>query len=395
MKAAWSEVRTTASGLKLTVDLMLASQTGFIGWQFYDPDTNRFIQEGEWTPATGNETSLTIEFPPEPGGYRIYLSTVDADQGWAYMRGEPFVVVDAVVDAMANGPAVRVLGHQICTLRRLRWRSFLSALPKIFTVPVVSLWRNRTLLRSMVKRDILTRYRGSMGDVFWTVLNPLLLMLTYFFVFGVVLQTKFGPHQSRSGYVLYFLAGMLPWLAFSEAAGRAPYIVLEHRNWVKKLVFPLETLPAIPVISGIVTECFAVMIFITALVALHGHVPLTAAWLPVLVIPQILFTVGLAWFLAALAVYMRDLGQINGFLLTMWFFLTPICYPVTAVPAAYVKVLGKNPIFALVQAYRDILLDGHAPDALPLVKLWIVALVFFFAGHAWFYKLRKSFADII
>jgi lipopolysaccharide transport system permease protein len=395
MKAAWSEVRTAASGLKLTVDLALASQAGFIGWQFYDPDTNRFIQEGEWTPAAAGGTSLIIEFPPEPGGYRIYLSTVSAEEGWSYMRGEPFVVVDAVVDAAVNGPAVRVLSHEVCTLRRLRWRALRRAVPKLFTVPVASLWRNRMLLRSMVKRDILTRYRGSMGDVFWTVLNPLLLMLTYFFVFGVVLRTKFGADQSRSAYVLYFLAGMLPWLAFSEAAGRAPYIILEHRNWVKRLVFPLETLPAIPVISGMVTEVFAVAIFVTVLFALHGHVPLTAFWLPALVIPQILFTVGLAWFLAALAVYMRDLGQINGFLLTMWFFLTPICYPVTAMPQGYMWLLGKNPMFVLVQAYRDVLLDGHSPSALPLVKLWILALVVFFAGHAWFYKLRKTFADII
>jgi lipopolysaccharide transport system permease protein len=397
MKAVWSDVRTAASGLKLTLGLTLANHAGFIGWQFYDPDTNRFIQEGEWIPAAAaGDTNLTIEFPPEPGGYRIYLSTVSAEEGWAYMRGEPFVVVDAVVDGVGDGgPAIRVLSHEICTLARLRWRSFLRALPKLFTLPAASLWRNRMLLRSMVKRDILTRYRGSMGDVLWTVLNPLLLMLTYFFVFGVVLRTRFGADRSGSGYVLYFLAGMLPWLAFSEAAGRAPYIILEHRNWVKKLAFPLEILPAIPVVSGIVTEVFAVAIFAATLFALHGHVPLTALWLPALVIPQILFTVGLAWFLAALAVYMRDLGQINGFLLTLWFFLTPICYPVAAMPKAYLPVLGKNPMFVLVQAYRDVLLDGHAPAALPLVKLWILALAVFFAGHAWFYKLRKNFADII
>ena len=381
--------RIAADGLTLTVDVGLAG--GFIGWQFYDPDTNRFIQEGEWTPAAEGETRVTIEFPPEPGGYRIYLSTVDSERGWAYMRGEPFVVVDAAVE----GEAVRVVASEVCTLRRLRLRSLRRGLPKLFTVPVASLWRNRTLLRSMVKRDILTRYRGSMADVLWTVLNPLLLMLTYFFVFGVVLRTRFGADQSGSGYVLYFLAGMLPWLAFSEAAGRAPYIILEHRNWVKKLVFPLEILPAIPVISGIVTEVFAVIIFVIALVALHGHVALTAIWLPVLVAPQVLFTVGLAWFLAALAVYMRDLGQINGFLLTLWFFLTPICYPMTSIPKGAVHILGKNPLFFLVGAYRDVLLDGHAPPGVALAKFWILALLVFFAGHAWFYKLRRNFADII
>jgi len=391
MKAAWSEVRASARGLTLTVEATLAGSVGFIGWQFFDPETDRFIQEGEWIPAADGPTALNIEFPPEPGGYRIYLSTVRAEEGWSYVRGEQFVIVDAVVE----NAAVRVLSHEITTLRRLRWRSLRRALPRLFAVPVESLWRNRTLLQSMVRRDILSRYRGSIGDVLWTVLNPLLLMLTYFFVFGVVLRTRFGADRSGSGYVLYFLAGMLPWLPFSEAVGRAPYIILEHRNWVKKLVFPLETLPAIPVISGLVTEVFAVLIFSAVLFALRGQVPLTALWLPALLIPQILFTVGLAWFLAALAVYMRDLGQINGFLLTLWFFLTPICYPVAAMPAWAMPVLRKNPMFVLVEGYRDILLNAHAPAALPLLKLWLLALVVFFAGHAWFYKLRKTFADII
>ena len=110
----------------------------------------------------------------------------------------------------------------------------------------------------MVRRDILGRYRGSFGGAFWTVINPLLLMLTYFFVFGVVLQSRFGRTASRTGFALYFLAGMLPWLAFSEAAGRAPSVMLEHRNFVKKLVFAVETLPVNLVVSGLVTELFAV-----------------------------------------------------------------------------------------------------------------------------------------
>jgi len=160
-------------------------------------------------------------------------------------------------------------------------------------------------------------------------------------------------------------------------------------------VFPLETLPAIPVISGVVTEVFAVCVFAAVLFALRGSVPLTACWLPLLVVPQILLTLGLAWFLAALAVYMRDLGQINGFLLTLWFFLTPICYPVASMPAWAMPVLRRNPMFVLVQAYRDVLLTGHAPAIVPLLKLSVVALVVFFAGHAWFHKLRKTFADVI
>ena len=125
----------------------------------------------------------------------------------------------------------------------------------------------------MARRDILARYRGSFGDVFWTVLNPLLLMATYFFVFGMVLRTRFGPDQSRTGFALYFLAGMLPWLAFSEPVGRAAYVILEHRNFVKKLVFPLDTLPVNQVVSGLVTELFGAGVFVAALLIIRHAVP--------------------------------------------------------------------------------------------------------------------------
>jgi lipopolysaccharide transport system permease protein len=261
--------------------------------------------------------------------------------------------------------------------------------------PFAALWRQRSLTRSLVRRDILGRYRGSFGGVFWTVLNPLLLMLTYYFVFGIVLRTRFAGDPSRSGFVLYFLAGMIPWLAFSEAAGRAPFVLWEHRNFVKRLVFPLETLPVAITASGLVTQGFALALFLVFLAVARGTVPLELAWLPALLVPQVLFTLGVCWFLAALGVYVRDLGQISGFLLTLWFFLTPICYPEASLPAGAMGLLSKNPLFVLVRGYRAILLEGQAPALAPLMKLWLVALAVFVLGHAWFYKLRKTFVDVI
>jgi lipopolysaccharide transport system permease protein len=227
------------------------------------------------------------------------------------------------------------------------------------------------------------------------VLNPLILMLTYFFVFGVVLRTRFPSDPSRSGFALYFLAGMLPWLALSEAAGRAPVVMLEHRNFVKKLVFPVETLPVNLVISGLVSEIFGVALFLAGSYLARGYISASIVWLPVLLVPQILLTAGLCWFLAALGVFVRDLAQINGFLLTLWFFLTPICYPEGSLPASAAQILSKNPMFVLVRGYRAALLEGRAPDVSSLGKLCAVSAIIFVLGHAWFYKLRKSFADII
>jgi lipopolysaccharide transport system permease protein len=188
---------------------------------------------------------------------------------------------------------------------------------------------------------------------------------------------------------------MLPWLAFSEAAGRSPGVMLEHRNFVKKLVFAVETLPVNLVAAGLVSELFAVVLFCGFLLAVRGGVPPTVLWLPALLIPQVLFTAGVSWFLAALGVFVRDLGQVMGFVLTIWFFVTPICYPETSLPPTATVFLSKNPIYVLVRGYRAIFLEHQPPAFGALWKLWLLSIVVFVLGHAWFYKLRKSFADMI
>jgi lipopolysaccharide transport system permease protein len=402
----YREVRVQTEGAVLRVHVVLGNasrelwspQTFSIGWQFFDPETNFFILEGEWTPlphptAPGESAAfdISVPFPPEAGGYHIYISPIEQPGSWAYARGEPFVRIAAE----AAGGQVRVLEQEIATAGSLRWRRFRTALPKFFSSPLRTIAQNHRLIRSMARRDILARYRGSFGDVFWTILNPLLLMSTYFFVFGVVLQARFGADTSSTGFALYFLAGMLPWLAFSEPAGRAPHVILEHRNFVKKLIFPVDTLPVNQVVSGLITEMFAAGVFVVALLCIRGSIPATVLWLPVLLIPQLLFTLGVCWFLAALGVFVRDLGQIMGFLLTLWFFVTPICYDESRLSSGIMTVLRKNPMFVLVRGYRATLLEGHAPQLLPVLKLWLVAMAVFLLGHAWFYKLRKTFADII
>lgn len=366
-----------------------------IGWQIYDPETGTFIQEGEWTQlkedvlsAQISDVALTIQLPPERGRYHVYVSPVTPNEGWFYARNEPFVLVDAFVEHRQG----QVIEAGQSTLKTLRRRKLWSNAGKIFTLPFTSIWRNRSLIRSMSRRDVTARYRGSFGDILWTILNPLLLMSTYFFVFGIVLQSRFGSDQSRTGFAFYFLAGMLPWLAFSEAIGRAPSGILENRVLVKKVVFPVEILPVTHVISGLVTQFFAAAIFILALIVFRGAVPPTIGWLPALLLPQVLFTLGLAWFLSATGVYLRDLGQMIGFFLTLWFFLTPICYELPAGSAAF---LAKNPIYVLVRGYRAVFLEGQAPPLGSLWKMWLLSFAVFFGGYAWFHKLRKSFADVI
>jgi lipopolysaccharide transport system permease protein len=354
-----------------------------VGWQIYDPSTGAFLFEGEWHQLLNTQADLSVELPAEDGPYRVQLAPVE-DRG-------RFIVIDAQV---SDGTA-EVSAPRVGTAGGLRIERLMRAIPKAFVYPPRALWRNRKLIRSMVRRDILARYRGSFGGALWTFLNPLLLMATYAFVFGAVLKTRFGADSSGMGYVLYFLAGMLPWLPFAEAVGRSPYVILEYRSFVKKLVFPLETLPANLVISGAVTEVFALAIFLAGLLVARGSVPVSVVWLPMLVVPQLLLTAGLCWFLAALGIFLRDLGQIMGFVLTLWFFLTPICYSESVLPDSARKMEALNPMYVLVSGYRSIFLEGQAPDLHRLAILWCVAVAAAVCGHAWFHRLRRSFADVI
>jgi lipopolysaccharide transport system permease protein len=369
-----------------------------VGYHLFDAETGTLIVDGarvhparDLKPGETERVHLNFELPAEDGRYQVLVSPMREDVCWYYEQGWPFLLVEGSTrDGTSRLDRIRVVTRS--TLSRER---ALRSLGRAFVLPVRTIWRNRGLIRVMVRRDILGRYRGSFGGAWWTIINPLLLMLTYFFVFGVFLRSRFGSDTSTSSFALYFLAGMLPWLAFSEAAARAPGVMLEHRNFVKKLVFAVETLPINLVVAGLVTELLAVLLYCGFLLIARGAIPATVLWLPVLLIPQLLFTAGVAWFLAGLGVFVRDLGQIMGFVLTLWFFTTPICYPETQWPRSAAAILTKNPIYILVRAYRAVFLESRAPASGSLWKLYLLGAVVFLLGHAWFYKLRKSFPDML
>ncbi len=375
-----------------------ASEGFGVSYHLFDAETGTLIADGpriqpqqDVKPGESMPVRMDFPLPPEDGEYQVLISPMREDVCWYYDKGWRFLLVEA---GAHNGSA-KLERVRIATSSTLRSERLWRALGRALVYPVLTIWRNRGLIRVMVRRDVLGRYRGSFAGSFWTVMNPLLLMLTYFFVFGFVLRSTFPGDPSRAGFALYYLAGMLPWLAFSEAVIRSPSVMLEHRNFVKKLVFSVETLPVNLVVSGLISGLFATILFCVFLLVVRHSIPVQVLWLPVLLVPQVLFTAGLSWFLAALGVFVRDLGQILGYLLTVWFFATPICYPVESLPPKLAPWLSKNPIYILVRGYRDIFLHSQAPVWGSLWKLWLLSAVIFVLGHAWFYKLRKSFPDII
>lgn len=357
-------------------------------WQLLDARTGALLEEGPWVlEAMESEVPL----PADDGDYRVLVSTVSAARGWAYSRGARLRVIDI---AIRDGRA-KIVNDRRTTLRALRWNGLPARLATFLVEPWAVVWRHRNLIVSMVGRDLEGRYKGSFGDRFWALAQPLLLMLAYWFVFGVVLETRFNDNPDRSVFVLFFLCGMLPWLAFSEAIGRAPNVILEHRNFVKKLVFPVEILPVNLVFSGIVSSGLALIVYLFFLMATKEHIPPEALWLPVVLVPQLLLTLGFSWAWAAIGLFARDLGQVNGFLLTLVFFLTPICYPIEKLPAAAVVILQKSPIFKLVGEYRLLFISKSAPDWAVMGQLAVMSIFAFYFGYGVFRKLRPSFPDVL
>ena len=297
--------------------------------------TRQTPRPGEVPPGGSGEIEITIDLPPITGRFHIFVSLFQEGVGWFFDHGSPFLLIECEADEND----IRVTKKAITTSAALRARRLVRSAKRAFSYPLLIFSRHGSLIRSMVRRDILGRYRGSHAGLFWTVIHPLLLMLTYYFVFGIVLRTRFGDDGHPSNFVLYFLAGMLPWLALSEAVGRAPTTVIEHGNFVKKLVFPVEILPVTLVIAGLVSEAFGVGIFIAGM-TFFGHAPTTAVlYLPLVLIPQFLLTLGLSWALAAVGVFFRDLGQIIGICVDGLVFyytdLLPRCLAAGELPLAF------------------------------------------------------------
>ncbi len=404
MRAAYSSPEISSQGGRHILRFELEKRWSSGGsvcasYQVFDSGTGALLVEGDRTAlrdgSAGGETErveLPLTLPPEAGAYRIYASPMTEGEAWAYERGLPFILAEVTVSGEQQ---VRVDRLRVTDLAAIRRRAIWWSVPRAILLPFRTVWRNRRLSYTLTRREILSRSRGSFGGSLWTILNPLLLMATYFFVFGLVLKSRFENDPSPVSFALYFLAGMLPWLAFSEAAGRAPTVLVEYRQLIRKLVFPIEMLPVNLVCSGLVGEAFGLALFMVALLLIRGHLPWTLVYLPVLLIPQMIFTVGFCWFMSALGAFLRDLGQVNGFLMTIWFFVTPICYPPSQVPAGLRPLLTRNPMFILVNGYRDILLQNHAPAWRPLAELTLGSLVLAILSHTWFHRLKKSFADVL
>jgi lipopolysaccharide transport system permease protein len=251
------------------------------------------------------------------------------------------------------------------------------------------------LIFSFARRDLQGRYKGSALGIAWAVLTPVVMIAIFTFIFAGIFGARFGASNSHWDYALYLFCGLLPWTMFQESVQLSSNTIVTHANLVKRVVFPLETLPAAQVFAALGNQLFATIALLIAILAVRQNLQLTALWLPLLLIPQLLFALGAAWLIASLGVFLRDIAQGITLLLMAWMYLTPIIYPESIVPERFRWFIGINPFTSLVRSYRRVFLDGLAPDWRGLLYFTAVALVVFVFGYWWFARTRKNFADVI
>ncbi len=260
-----------------------------------------------------------------------------------------------------------------------------------------SLWRNRGLIAQMTKREVIGRYKGSIMGLGWSFLHPVFMLAVYTFVFSVVFKARWGggEEESRTQFALVLFVGMIVHGLFAEVLNRAPTLIYSNVNYVKKVVFPLEILPVVTMGAALFHSLIGVGIWLAAFALLNGYVQWTAVFAPLVLMLLIIITLGLAWMLASLGVFVRDVGQTIGIMTTVMLFLSPVFYPVTALPEAVRPWLLANPLTFIIEQARAVLIWGRMPNWVGLGEYALVAIAIAWAGYAWFQKTRNGFADVL
>lgn len=261
---------------------------------------------------------------------------------------------------------------------------------------VRSIAAHHHILRQLVLRDISGRYQGSLIGQAWALLTPLLMLGVYVFVFGVVFNVRRGlANENMAEFAINLFCGVLIHGVFAEALVRAPTVLISQPSFVKKIVFPLEMLPLVPVGSALFHFLAGLTVLLLAAPFCGAHVGLDALALPLVLLPLLLISAGVSWIVAALAVYMRDIGQVTGLVATVLLFLSPVFYPASALPESLRSLILLNPLTIPIEAARDMLLRAGGPEWTTLGLYALAATVFAWLGFAFFQKTRGGFADVL
>lgn len=262
---------------------------------------------------------------------------------------------------------------------------------------VKSLWCHRRLILQMTWRDVIGRYKGSVMGLVWSFVNPLMMLAIYTFVFSVVFKARWGVETSESkiDFGITLFVGLVMYSFFAECINRAPGLIISNVNYVKKVIFPLEILPCVALGVSLFHSVISLGVLVFIQLVFNHYIPLTAVFFPLLLLPLVFGTIGVAWFLAAIGVYLRDIDQVIVVFTTALLFVSAVFFPITALPERYQIFLRVNPLAILIEEGRKVLIFGQLPNFTVWSVLLVLGALTAWGGFAWFQKARKGFADVI
>lgn len=261
---------------------------------------------------------------------------------------------------------------------------------------ILSIVRHRHLIFEQVRRDVIGRYRGSIMGLLWSFFTPVLMLCVYTFVFSVIFNSRWaGGTGAKSEFAIVLFVGLMIFNLFSECINKAPLLIQSNPNYVKKVLFPLETLPVANMGASLFHFGVSALVWIVFSLAVGKVPPANALLIPVILLPLVLLILGISWMLSSLGVYLRDVGQFIGVVTTAMMFLSPIFYPMVALPEGFRPYFNLNPLTYYVEQARDLMIWGKGVDWTRWSKHLLVSSMVFILGFAWFQRTRKGFADVI
>lgn len=261
---------------------------------------------------------------------------------------------------------------------------------------LTDLWMHRKLILRLTKRDIIGRYKGSLFGILWSFFNPVFMLMVYTFVFSFIFKARWSiGSSSKTEFALVLFSGLIVFNLFSECAIKAPGLILSNVNYVKKVIFPLEILPLVNSLSALFHAGISIIVWLMFYLVEIGLPPVSILLLPIVLIPLLLIITGIGWLFSALGVFLRDLGQMIPIFVTALMFLSPIFYPVTAIPEKYRLFLNINPLAPAISQLRQVMYWGSMPSWYEYAIYLIGSMVFAWCGFCLFQKTKKGFADVL
>jgi len=261
----------------------------------------------------------------------------------------------------------------------------------------ISFVQHRKLIIQMAQREVLSRYKGSMIGLAWSFFNPLLMLGIYTFFFSYVFKSRWGVEQNagHANFAIILFVGLIIHGLFAECINRAPILISSNLNYVKKIVFPLEIFPWIAIGSALFHAGISVIVLLTLQLIIMGSLSWTLLLFPFILVPLILMTLGVSFFLAATGVFVKDITQITSMITTILLFVSPVFYPIALLPAKIRFLVLLNPLTLLIEESRKVLLFGQMPDWAGLGISAFVSIAIAWAGFFWFQKTRRGFSDVL